>query len=81
MFTEMGLGLHPGRGVGDRGKAALLHGAGVFPHSPVRVWDLFPCNKELAVHALDCKRGKGRTQASRHKLVKDAFRNLLTLDG
>ena len=33
-------------------------------------------NEEFCVHALDCK-VKGKTQASRHKEVKEAFRNLL----
>ena len=34
-------------------------------------------NEEFCVHALDCKKVKGKTQASRHKEVKEAFRNLL----
>ena len=34
-------------------------------------------NEEFCGHALDCKKVKGKTQASRHKEVKEAFRNLL----
>ena len=34
-------------------------------------------NEEFCVHALDCKKVKGKIQASRHKEVKEAFRNLL----
>ena len=34
-------------------------------------------NEELCVHALECKKVKGKTQAYRHKEVKEAFRNLL----
>ena len=34
-------------------------------------------NEEFCVHALDCKKVKGKTQASRHKESKETFRNLL----
>ena len=38
-------------------------------------------NEEFCVHALDCKKVKGKTQASRHKEVKETFRNLLVQYG
>ena len=34
-------------------------------------------NEDFCVHALDCKKVRGKTQASRHKVVKETFRNLL----
>ena len=34
-------------------------------------------NEDFCVHAMDCKKVRGKTQASRHKGVKETFRNLL----
>ena len=34
-------------------------------------------NEEFCVHALDCKKVKGKTQASRHNEVKESFTDLL----